>query len=164
MYTVSKEDKLFNLWLLLLKTRRVLYRAREKELIPYDITPEQGEILYINRAKKGNVNQTEIARLMAREPHTISGIIQRMEKKGLVKKYEDSQLKNIKKIGVTKKGQRVLEKVDLRVTIKNIMSTLTDKESSQLWSLLEKLLNAGINELDKYYVSPYTRLSEESHE
>jgi len=160
MYTISLEDKLFNLWLLLLKTRRVLYRAREKELIQYGITPEQGEILFINRAKKGNVNQTEIAHLMAREPHTISGIIQRMEKKGLVKKYEDSKLKNVKKFDVTKKGRQVLSKVDSRVTITNIMSTLTEKEYSQLWSILEKLLNAGIKELDKYYVSPYTRLSE----
>lgn len=157
MHTVSSEDKLFNLWLLLLKTRRVLYRAREKELIPYDITPEQGEILFINRAKKGNVSQTEIARLMAREPHTISGIIQRMERKGLVKKYEDSKLKNIKRIDITKKGKQVLSRVDERVTINNIMSTLTEEEYSQLFLSLEKLLSAGIKELDKYYVCPYTR-------
>jgi len=161
MHTVSSEDKLFNLWLLLLKTRRVLYRAREKELIPYDITPEQGEILYINRAKKGNVSQTEIARLMAREPHTISGIIQRMEKRGLVEKYKDSKLTNVKKIDVTKKGRQVLSRVDERVTINNTMSTLTEKECSQLGSLLEKLLSAGIKELDKYYVSPYTPIGGE---
>jgi len=157
MHTVSSEDKLFNLWLLLLKTRRVLYRAREKELIPHDITPEQAEILFINRAKKGNVSQTEIARLMAREPHTISGIIQRMEKKGLVKKYEDLKLKNVKRIDITKKGRQVLSRVDERVTINNIMPILTEEERSQLRSLLEKLLSAGINELDKYYVCPYTR-------
>jgi len=84
MHRVSSENELFNLWSLLLKTRRVLFRAREKELMPFGVTPEQGEILYINRAKKGNVSQMEIARLMAREPHTISSIIQRMEKRGLV--------------------------------------------------------------------------------
>jgi len=162
MHTVSSEDKLFNLWLLLLKTRRVLYRAREKELIPYDITPEQGEILYINRARKGNTSQTEIARLMAREPHTISGIIQRMERKGLVKKTKDLKSKNAKKIDITKKGNQVLKRVGERETIKNIMSTLTDEECSKLWFLLEKLLSAGIKELDKYYLCPYTRLSAEA--
>ena len=157
MHTVSSEDKLFNLWLLLLKTRRVLYRAREKELIPYDITPEQGEILYINRTKGGNISQTEIARLMARESHTISGIIQRMEKKGLVKKVQDLKSKNTKKLHTTKKGNQVLKRVDERVTIRNIISALTEEECSQLWSLLEKLLSTGIKELDKYYVCPYTR-------
>ena len=162
MYRVSLKDKLFNLWLLLLKTRRVLFRAREKELTPFDITPEQGEILYINRAKKGNVSQTEIARLMAREPHTVSGIIQRMEKKGLVKKHKDSKLKNVMKIKTTKKGEQVLSVLDEMVTINNIMSALTENELTQLWYLLEKLLGAGVVELDKYYVSPYTRLSKES--
>ncbi|MHC4728121.1 MAG: MarR family winged helix-turn-helix transcriptional regulator [Planctomycetota bacterium] len=161
MHTISSEDKLFNLWLLLLKTRRVLYRAREKELAQYSITPEQAEILFINKAKKGKVSQTEIARLMAREPHTISGIIHRMEKKGLVRKYEDLKLKNVKRIDVTKKGGEVEKKVNKRITINNIMSTLTEQERSQLWSILEKLLSAGITELDKYYLSPYTRLSEE---
>ena len=162
MHTVSSEDKLFNLWLLLLKTRRVLYRAREKELIPFDITPEQAEILYLNRAKKENVSQTEIARLMAREPHTISGIIHRMERKGLVKKVKDLKSKNAKKIDITKKGSQVLSRVDARVTINNVMSALTEEECSQLWSLLEKLLSAGIMELDKYYICPYTRLNEGS--
>jgi DNA-binding MarR family transcriptional regulator len=158
MYTVSKEDNRFNLWLLLLKTRRVLYRARERELAQYDITPEQGEILFINRVKKGNINQTEIARLMAREPHTIGGIIKRMEKKGFVKRNEDPKLKNAKRITITNRGKQVMEKVDSRVTINNVMSALTDRESSQLWYLLEKLLNSGIRELDKYYVSPYTKI------
>ncbi|UCE97665.1 MAG: MarR family transcriptional regulator [Dehalococcoidia bacterium] len=160
MHKVSKEDKCFNLWLLLLKTRRVLYRAREKELAQYGITPEQGEILFINRAKKGNVNQTDIARLMAREPHTIGGIIKRMEKKGFVEKYEDPKVKNAKKITITNKGKKVMERVDSRVTINNIMSILTENECSQLWILLEKLLNAGIKELDRFYVSPYTQLIE----
>jgi DNA-binding MarR family transcriptional regulator len=157
MHTVSSEDKLFNLWLLLLKTRRVLYRAREKELIPYDITPEQGEILYINRAKGEEISQTEIANLMAREPHTISGIIQRMEKKGFVKRVKGLKSKNAKILDVTKKGKQVLNRVNERLTIRNIMSSITEEECSQLWLLLEKLLSAGIKELDKYYICPYTR-------
>ena len=69
---------------------------------------------------------------MAREPHTISGIIQRMEKKDLVKKYKDSKMKNLMRLEITKKGRQVLNILDERVTINNIMSTLTEKERTQL--------------------------------
>jgi len=51
----------------------------------------------------------------------------------------------------------VLSILDERVTINNIMSTLTEKERTQLWLMLEKLLSAGIIELDRYYLSPYGR-------
>jgi hypothetical protein len=56
-----------------------------------------------------------------------------------------------------KKGKQVLNRVDERLTIRNIMSSITEEECSQLWLLLEKLLSAGIKELDKYYICPYTR-------
>ena len=80
-----------------------------------------------------------------------------MEKKDLVKKYKDSKMKNLMRLEITKKGRQVLNILDERVTINNIMSTLTEKERTQPWSLLEKLLGAGIKELDKYYLSPYVR-------
>ena len=55
-----------------------------------------------------------------------------MEKKDLVKKYKDSKMKNVMRIEITKKGRQALNILDERVTINNIMSTLTEKERTQL--------------------------------
>ena len=157
MYTISSDDKLFNAFLLLLKTRRALYRSREMELNPLDITPEQCEILFIILTKKENISQKEIARLVLKEPHSVSSIIDRMVIKGLVKKTKDAKQKNLVRISLTKKGRDMQECTSQRDSIHNIMSVLSEEELSRLWLYLEKLLNQVIEELDRYYLSPHSK-------
>ena len=74
MYKISSEDELFNL--------RGLTRTREKELAPLNITPEQCQILYIIKVTEGKLYLSDIARMMLREPHSVSSIVMSMEKKG----------------------------------------------------------------------------------
>ena len=157
MYTISSDDKLFNAFLLLLKTRRALFRTREMELYPLGITPEQCEILYILKIKKEGISQKEIARLVLKEPHSVSSIIDRMMAKGLVKKTKDSKQKNLVRIFLTTKGKDMHECSSRRESVHNVMSVLSEEELSRLYEYLEKLLNKGIEELDRYYLSPHSK-------
>ncbi len=82
METLASNDQDYALWLLLLKVRRCISKTREKELSLYDITPEQAEVLFIVQALNSRTTQAEISRLTFREPHTVSVLISRMERRG----------------------------------------------------------------------------------
>jgi len=92
---ISSKDADYNLWLLLLKVRRAIFKAREKELHRFGITPEQAGVLYIILETNGKATRSEMSRLMVRELHTVYGIVDRMEKKGLVRKVRDTDRKSI---------------------------------------------------------------------
>ncbi len=155
MYKISSEDELFNLWLLLDMTMRGLTRTREKELASLNITPEQCQILYIIKITEGRLYLSDIARMTLREPHSVSSIIMRMEKKGLVKKVKDQKYKNRIRAILTDKGKYTSDCSAKRETVHAIMSQLDGKERSSLFAYLEKLLHKSIEELDRLYVSPY---------
>ena len=82
----SLVDQDYSLWALIRQTEWVIFRTREVELAPYDLTPEQAAVcFYINLIGNGPT-PGELLRWMVREPHTLSGILDRMKKKGLVRK------------------------------------------------------------------------------
>lgn len=136
MEKYSSEDQYNDLWILLTHMRYAIYRAREKELKPYGISPEQVGVLVAvlalgNRAKFG-----DISRLMFRKPHTTSMIVDRMVKKGLVRKVSDLDGKNLVRITLTDKGRQIYRQAIKRESIHRIMSSLPEKDRQQLWSYL----------------------------
>jgi len=147
MEKLSYEDEEFNLWLLLRKARLLIYKAREKELSQYGITPEQAGVLYIVQATGEKVTPAEIARLTIREPHTVSGLISRMEKAGLVRKVKDLDRKNLVRVALTNKGRQAYKQSTKREPIHLIMSCLSKEESQQLKLYLEKLQDKALEVL-----------------
>ena len=156
MENLASTDQDYALWLLLLKVRRGISKARGKELSPYDITPEQAEVLFIVQALNNKTTPAEISRLTFREPQTVSVLISRMEKKGLVKKVRDMDRKNMIRIAITEKGQQAYNQSSQRATIHNIMSALSEAEHQQLMSLLQRLSDQALKELGEYHKPPFS--------
>lgn len=144
MEKLSREDEEFTLWLLLLKVRRLIFKARERELSQYGVTPEQAGVLYIAHNAGEKVTPAEIARLTFREPHTVSGLISRMEKVGLVKKVKDMDRKNLVRVALTDKGRQDYNQSTKRESIHLVMSCLSKEESRQLRLYLEKLQDRAL--------------------
>ena len=157
MEHLSNQDELYNLWLLFGKARRCTFKAREKELLPYGITPEQVSILYIFHNIGEPVTRSEISRLTCREVHTVSGIVARMEKSGLVRVVKDPSRKNTVRFAVTKKGQETYRQSTKRESIYRIFSVLSKEERQQLKSTLEKVQSRARQELGQYYKPPFLR-------
>ncbi len=139
MEDLASNDQDYALWLLLLKVRRCISKARDKELSPYDITPEQAGVLFIVQALNSRTTPAEISRLTFREPHTVAVLISRMEQKGLVRKVRDMAKKNMIRIVITEKGEQAYNQSSRRAPIHNIMSALSEAERQQLMSLLERI-------------------------
>jgi DNA-binding MarR family transcriptional regulator len=143
----SYSDEYQDLWLLLTHTRYAIYRSREKELQRYSVSPEQVGVLFIVQALGNKATPSEIARYILRQPHTVSALIERMAAKGFVKKVHDLDKKNLVRVSLTEKGQKIYEDSTRRGPIHRIMSSLADDERSQLKSLLEKLLTQARKEI-----------------
>ncbi len=156
METLASNDQDYALWLLLLKVRRCISKTREKELSLYDITPEQAGVLFIVQALNSQTTPAEISRLTFREPHTVSVLISRMEKKGLVRKVKDMDKKNMIRIVITEKGQEAYNQSSQRAPIHNIMSALSEAERQQLMSFLQTLRDRALKELGEYYKPPFS--------
>jgi len=127
------------LWLLLFRARDIVFKARRKELSLYNLSCiEAGTLLVIKTI--GAPTPAQISRWLLREPHSISELVNRMEKEGLVKKFNDLTRKNLVRVVLTEKGERVFHKTLERRSIHKIMSALSEEERQQLRSCLETLL------------------------
>ena len=141
------EDPIYKLWVLLHQTRDVLHKVREREVDKYGITAVQSAILFIISANKGSVTPSLISNWLLREPHTISSIIGRMEKQGLVEKTRKIGANVELIITLTEKGRQIYEKTSNIESIREMLSCLPEKEREQLHSSLKKLRDKGLSQL-----------------
>jgi DNA-binding MarR family transcriptional regulator len=143
----AQGDKDYELWLLLTWARHAVYRARETELQRYKLTPEQARILSILQYSKDVVTPALLAKLMLLKPHTVSALVNRMEKKGLVKKTRDLDRKNMIRVTLTENGMKSYKLMSKMGPIHRIMGVLGKEEGDQLYGALTKILNKASEEL-----------------
>ena len=142
---VNLED--YITWVLLLQTRDVLFQARKNELSQYGISPEQAAVLYILHTIGYRPTPTDISQRMLRKPHTVSALLSRMERKGLVSRTKNSIRKNLVRVELTEKGHEAYSQLIKRESIHKIMSSLSEEDSQQLKSYLRKLRDEALKEL-----------------
>jgi Transcriptional regulators len=122
----------------------VSQRKVEKDLsvllASYDVTPVQYGVLN-SLWQKNRKNPKEIAEELRLETSTITGVVERMEKKGLVTRAISKEDRRFIDICLTKKG-RALEKPVLE-TVESfnseLLAKLTEEERSCFTATLTKL-------------------------
>ncbi len=148
METLSIADQDYNLWVLLARTREAMFKARRKELDRYNIPPRQAAVLFVIEAIGDKAIPAEISRWLARESHSVSELLGRMEKQGLVQRIKDLDRKNLVRVVLTEKGRKAYYQVMKRESIHKIMSVLSEEQRQQLRSCLQTLGNAALKELE----------------
>jgi DNA-binding MarR family transcriptional regulator len=110
------------------------------------LTPAEFHLLLLVSELGGTATPGEIAQWMMRKRPTISGLLNRMEKNGLVLRKAFKGNKKLKKVTITKKGQEALDLLTSEKDILNvIMRSLSEMEYKQLWTLLEKLRGEALS-------------------
>jgi len=143
----SDEDNDQDLCFYLTHTRSAVLRAREKELQRYGVSPEQVGLLFVVQALGAKATPAAISRHIIRQPHTVSALVDRMAKRGLVKKVKDLDRKNLVRVGMTEKGKKTYELSTKRGPIHRIMSSLESEEKDNFRATLEKLLARARKEI-----------------
>lgn len=144
---IKPRNREYDLVGLLNQTTETIFRVRQAELQQYNISTSQGAVLFITKSLGEKATISEISRWLLRKPHTISEMIYRMEKKGLVKKSKSPEQKKVINIVLTPKGLEVYEKSKKRQSFQNILSCLTTAERQQMLTYLQRLKDAAVNEL-----------------
>jgi MarR family transcriptional regulator, organic hydroperoxide resistance regulator len=150
--SVGRENEL---WTLLNQAQHAAIRASETELRQLGVPQMHAEVLMIVKSEDRPVTPAEISRSLFREPHTISGLLTRMEKQGLVKRVRDLQRRNMVRISITDKGDRAYRKLAEVSAIHSIMSTLSSREQEGLKDTLMKLRRRALEELRMRQPLPY---------
>ena len=148
-------DRDFRLCVLLIRTRDAIFKARAKELSAGSISNIQAAVLLVAQALGNEATPAELSRWLLREPHSVSGLIDRMQAEGLVKKVKDLPKRNMVRVELTEKGQKAYEHSKGRATIHRIMSSLSEEDKQQLSSYLETLRSKALEELGSEFKPPW---------
>jgi DNA-binding MarR family transcriptional regulator len=126
---------------LMAKLHRSLRRNYDRQLKNFGLTPCQFEVLMTLWSEDGIV-LGELRRRVSRDGPTITGVVDRMEKKMLVKRTRDPHDRRVVKVHLTSKGENMKE--DLERTKKQVMEKITKslslKDMNLLVSLMEKMM------------------------
>lgn len=153
MYEFDFADTAFTTFALLRQAWTAVNKASEVKLAKAGLTPEKAAVLWACRDFPGTITPAEIARLLFRENQSIAGLLNRMEKEGLVKRIPKRKGKPYTEIKMTSKGQQLVGPgVEImKKLIKEFASGLDVEQQEQLQGLLRVVRGKGLEYL---YIEP----------
>ena len=80
-----------------------------------------------------------MSRFLSREHPTVSALLRRMKKKGLISMKKDSRKKNMWRVSLTEKGKEAYKQSAKRESIHMAFSSLSEDDRQRLASYLENL-------------------------
>jgi DNA-binding MarR family transcriptional regulator len=112
-----------------------------------EITSQQFNILRILRGAGKPLSTLQIRQRMLDKMSDTSRIVDRLVKKGLLKKNICKSDRRLVDVIITGKGRKLLEKIDVyNEQMDNILSNLTEPDARTLNALLDKLRNPPVHE------------------
>ena len=134
----------------------VIERARNLELAKIGLNIPQAQVLYYLKVSKEPVTPMKLARLMHKQPHTVSALVHRMETQGLLKTRRDMQRKNWVRVSLTKKGEVAFKRQLSARTSLNATSCLSKREMDTLNATCQKLRVKGVELIRQMQRGPYS--------
>jgi DNA-binding MarR family transcriptional regulator len=142
-----------NLFVILDQTRDTLIRAVELELKQCKTNFAQTRILYVLTQKKNGMTQGDLSEWLLRNLNTVSTLISKMEKEGLVRKTKNKEDGKVY-VTLTQKGSEEWDKVGERAIFLTF-AVLSEEEKEQLKVLLKKLRTEARNILGLDFKPPF---------
>ncbi len=134
----------FPLWRLLGHTSYLVGRARERELAELGLTPEQAYVLDILHGAGGATTINRIVAMTQRKHNSISALVDRMARQGLVKKSRTRRDRRVFSIRSTPKGEALLAKVP-RDSLRQAFACLEAADKQELARLLQLVMEHAYN-------------------
>ena len=150
----KKHDPEINLYILLDQTDSIVINAVELEFKHLSVTQPQVRILTMLSRENRPVTLEELSNWTLKEFNSVSTLINRMEKKGLVKKTKKNG--NFKTyVTLTEKGSKLYHQGVTERSIHLIFDKLSKEERQQLKELLMKVRNNTRELLGLDYRPPF---------
>jgi DNA-binding MarR family transcriptional regulator len=134
----SYQDKKLDIWVLLENVNYTVRRGREKELGQFGFTLIQASVLRLLRQNPAGLGLNDIASFINREQNSVSSLISRMQKKGLVEKIRNTKKSGIT-IRITRKGRQQYSETLDKTFLTAIVYALSEEEQEQFQFYLQKI-------------------------
>jgi DNA-binding MarR family transcriptional regulator len=138
------------LWLLAFQTGDLLKMCTERLFSEYDITTEKYDVLVSVKYLGDRVNITDVAGWLRRSTNSISMLVDRMVKAGLVRRVRDKRDRRVVYVSVTSKGEHILELANPGCweVIKAILSPLSYEDRRTFLSLFDVINRQALQYLN----------------
>jgi len=147
-------DPRIKLHALLDSTRETIQKAVKMELAQYQMSQSQVKVMHMLAQSEEGLTPGQLSESAIRELNSITTLVNRMQKKGLVTKIKkDGDHKTY--VFLTDKGLDIYNNTVTERSIKLIFDTLSDEEKYQLTVLLSKLQTKARNLLGLDYKPPF---------
>jgi len=136
----EQENTVLRLWLLLPRVGDALNLCQDSVFSKYAITTEQWRVLACIKSR-GPLRPVDIASLLERAPNSMSMLVDRMVKAGLVRRTRDRKDRRAVFVSLTNKGKEAVEPAVPAgwEFINRLLSPLSYDEQRALASTLEKI-------------------------
>lgn len=128
-------------WILLRQVCSLLLKCQDKVYGEYSLTTEQHTLLMAVRNIGGPVRITDISRWLDRTPNSVSMLVDRMVKAGLVRRVRDRKDRRTVFVSMTPKAEKAYAPATVAgwALIQEILSPLPNEDKRTLTRLLEVL-------------------------
>ena len=138
-------DRDYRLWALLHQTRHIIHEALKKDMEPLGVSPRQVAALLIIEAIEKPATPSRIAYWLMRDRASVSVLLDRMERKGLINKTRNLDNKNLIAVTLTAKGKRVYSRIISSEMVHDMFSALSDEQHQQLMECLDILWGRALH-------------------
>ena len=140
---VDSESKntVLRLWLLLHRVRDALVLCEDSIFREFGLTMEQFAVLAAVKSRGGSLRPTDLALILERSPNSVSMLVDRMVKAGLVRRTRDRSDRRVVRVSLTTKGENALKPATPTgwEFIQKILSPISYKDKRTLANLLETI-------------------------
>ena len=149
-------------WILLRQVYNLVSRSEDKVFSEYEVTTERHAVLMAMKHIDGRVRPTDVARWLDRSVNSVSMIIDRMVKAGLVRRVRDRKDRRTVFVTMTSKAEKAYVPATVAGwgLIQEILSPLSDKDKRTLIRLLEALRDKTYDYLGSGEVAEGVRRNE----
>ncbi|MGK8503541.1 MarR family winged helix-turn-helix transcriptional regulator [Nocardia asiatica] len=106
-----------------------------------NLTASQGKTLTVLR--RGPVAMRALAETMACDASNVTGIINRLEKRGLVRREASTSDRRVTNLVITPEGERVIDTIRAKMrATRDGLNSLSDEDRNCLYALLERVFVA----------------------
>ena len=134
----ESEKVVLRLWLLLRRVGDTLMLCQDSIFSKYGLTTEQWGVLTCIKSR-GPLRPTDLASILERSTNSISMLVDRMVKAGLVRRTRDRKDRRVVTVSMTSKGEKAVEPAVIAgwEFIHEILSPLSYDDQCALASMLE---------------------------
>jgi DNA-binding MarR family transcriptional regulator len=125
-------------WRQIYQTENLLRQCQDQICVEYGLTVEQYAVLIVLNYAGGYSRITDIAQWLIRSTNSITMIVDRMVKAGLVKRTRDRVDRRVVKVTATSKGNAAVKQAHVAILefVRQIFQPLSNEDENTLSSLL----------------------------